>query len=372
MPKESKMLKMFDTLGVAINGLRTRIDNTLLEDRQRRWMSDSQNYLREFNKTDVILMSASLSKNLKEFKEELIEEKNELLKDELAKSSSDSKDIQANLLKRIKILENDFKRSQAQSIDFELKLQHQKEKMACDVSWKSKLSTIHDEYVLLKTQVDSVVQERENVKLEYQKLFNSIKATRTQHKKELDELIEHVNQKTYAYVDVRARNQDLLITISELKNKLKTVDKGKNVNTKFDKSETSRTILSKPITSHPTPTNEQGVESSNSVRRQKSKDTKSKNRVLRNTNAKSSTVHVRKMSRSVSIDSHKFETMNLTLCHANKSVLNTKNVNAVNDGSNIVCVSCSKDVFILSHEKCVARYALSQNSNVKRALFTTP
>nr|GEV61371.1 integrase, catalytic region, zinc finger, CCHC-type, peptidase aspartic, catalytic [Tanacetum cinerariifolium] len=52
---------------------------------------------------------------------------------ELKKSSSDSKDIQANLLKRIKILENDFKRSQAQSIDFELKWQHQKEKMACDV-----------------------------------------------------------------------------------------------------------------------------------------------------------------------------------------------------------------------------------------------
>ncbi|GJU60333.1 hypothetical protein Tco_1238099 [Tanacetum coccineum] len=95
--------------------------------------------------------------------------KNELLKDELVKSSSDSKDIQANLLKRIKILENDFKRSQAQSIDFELKLQHQKEKMDCDVSWKSKLSTLNDE-----------------------------------------------------------NNQDLLITISELKNKLKIVDKGKN------------------------------------------------------------------------------------------------------------------------------------------------
>ncbi|GJZ06720.1 putative ribonuclease H-like domain-containing protein [Tanacetum coccineum] len=111
-------------------------------------------------------MFASLSKNLKELKEELIEEvqemlnifksieqkvngrslkenilqneidrllevsltseirncvliyiekqKNELLKAELEKSSSDSKDIRANLLKRIKILENDFKRSQAQ------------------------------------------------------------------------------------------------------------------------------------------------------------------------------------------------------------------------------------------------------------------
>ncbi|GJV13250.1 hypothetical protein Tco_1354791 [Tanacetum coccineum] len=238
MPIESKLLKMFDTLGVVINGLRTRIDITLLEDRQQRWMSDSQNSLREFYKTDVIMMSASLSKNLKELKEELI--------------------------------------------------------------------------------------MKENVKVEYQKLFNSIKATWTQHKKELDELIKHVNQKTYAYadVDVRAQNQDLLITISELKNKLKTIDKGKNVNTKFDKFEASGTLIcvtplpkniaikankvsnfkvnahrSKPVTSHPTPINEQGqtqnenilasIESSNSVRRQKSKDTKSKNRVLKNTNAKS-------------------------------------------------------------------------------------
>nr|GEU29939.1 integrase, catalytic region, zinc finger, CCHC-type, peptidase aspartic, catalytic [Tanacetum cinerariifolium] len=51
------------------------------------------------------------------------------------------------------------------------------------------------------------------------------------------------------------------------------------------------------------------VESSNSVRTPKSKDTKSKNRVLKNTNDKSSTAHVRKMSRSVSIDSNKRETM---------------------------------------------------------------
>ncbi|GJR52879.1 retrovirus-related pol polyprotein from transposon TNT 1-94 [Tanacetum coccineum] len=273
--------------------------------------------------------------------------------------------------------------------------------MARDVSWKSKLSTLNNENVLLKTQVDYVVQERENIKLEYQKLFNSIKATRTQHQKEHDELTEHVNQKTYAYVDVRSQNQDLLITISKLKNKLKTVDKEKNVNTKFDKSETSGTLLcvtplpkniavkaknvsktkvntnrSKPVTSHSIPNNEQShkqsVESSNSVRRSQSKDTKSKNRVLKNTNDKSSSVYVRKMFSSVSIDSNKCEIMNSTVCKANKSVLNTKNVNVVNDGSNIVCVSCRKDVFLLSHEKCVARYAFSRNSSIKRALFTTP
>ncbi|GJU49932.1 hypothetical protein Tco_1219487 [Tanacetum coccineum] len=211
MPKESKLLKMFEKIGLAINDLQTRIDVTLLEDRKRRWMSDSQNSLREFYKTDVITMSESLSMTLKELQQEHIDKKNKMLRNELEKSSSDSKDIQANLLKRIKILENDFKRSQAQSIDFELKLQHKKEKMSCDVSWKSKLSTVNEENVLLKTQVDYVVKERENI---------SIKATRTQHQKEIDELIKHVNQKTYAYADVRAQNQDLLMNIFELKNKL--------------------------------------------------------------------------------------------------------------------------------------------------------
>ncbi|GJW42635.1 hypothetical protein Tco_0071434 [Tanacetum coccineum] len=53
------------------------------------------------------------------------------------------------------------------------------------------------------------------------------------------------------------------------------------------------------------------------------------------------------------------------------NVIKTKTVNVVNVGSNIVCVSCGKDVFMLSHEKCVARYALSRDSRVKRALFTS-
>ncbi|GKA74541.1 integrase, catalytic region, zinc finger, CCHC-type containing protein [Tanacetum coccineum] len=118
--------------------------------------------------------------------------------------------------------------------------------------------------------------------------------------------------------------------------------------------------------------NSAGVTSSNSVRRPKSKDTKSHNRVLKNTNDKSSSTHVRKVSSSVSIRSNKRETNNSTVYYSNASVLNTKIVNAVNDGSNIVCVSCGKDVFMLSHKKYVARYALSRDSRVKRALFTTP
>ncbi|GKE28832.1 hypothetical protein Tco_1444216 [Tanacetum coccineum] len=61
-------------MDVAIGELKNQIDVTLLEDTQRRWMSDSHNSLREFYKTDVIPMSESLSKNLKELQQELIEE----------------------------------------------------------------------------------------------------------------------------------------------------------------------------------------------------------------------------------------------------------------------------------------------------------
>ncbi|GKD93828.1 retrovirus-related pol polyprotein from transposon TNT 1-94, partial [Tanacetum coccineum] len=164
---------------------------------------------------------------------------------------------------------------------------------------------------------------RENIKLEYQSLSNSIKATRTQHQQEVNELIKSISQKTYAYGDVRSENQDILMIIFELKDKLKTFEKENGMNTKFDKFVTSGKLLcvtplpnnttvkakkvlntkvnadrSKPVTSHSTPKNK-GVESSNSVRRPKSKDCKSKNRVLKNINDKSSSAHVRKVSSSV-------------------------------------------------------------------------
>ncbi|GJY78428.1 hypothetical protein Tco_0484229 [Tanacetum coccineum] len=59
--------------------LRDRIDDTLLEYRKRKRMSDSQNSLREFYKTNVILMLKSLTKTLKELQQELIEEIQEML-----------------------------------------------------------------------------------------------------------------------------------------------------------------------------------------------------------------------------------------------------------------------------------------------------
>ncbi|GJR06885.1 hypothetical protein Tco_0529869 [Tanacetum coccineum] len=49
--------------------------------------------------------------------------------------------------------------------------------------------------------------------------------------------------KTYAYGAIRAENQDLLSTISELKTRLEKVEKGKSVNTKFDKTNGFQSLL---------------------------------------------------------------------------------------------------------------------------------
>nr|GEV54863.1 hypothetical protein [Tanacetum cinerariifolium] len=273
---------------------------------------------------------------------------------------------------------------------YDAKLINEKDKNACDVSWKSKMAKLNGENMPLNIQIKSLITKRENIKLEYQKLFNSIKMTRVQHQYEVNELI------TYAYGDVRAKNQDHLMTNSELKEKLKIAEKGKNVNTKFDKSTTLGKILCvtpmnknkdlkakmvskvkvkmdkpKPITSCSTPKNEQGLASSSSVRRLESKESNSKKKVFMNTKFKSTFKDVKKSQSSVSLVSNKRDTLNSNVYESNANVLKEKTINVVNDGSNLLCVSCGKDVFMISHDKFVTRYDLSPNSRVKRALFTS-
>ncbi|GJZ04979.1 retrovirus-related pol polyprotein from transposon TNT 1-94 [Tanacetum coccineum] len=77
--------------------------------------------------------------------------------------------------------------------------------------------------------------------------------------------------------------------------------------------------LEEKLSSHDQMVYKIGVESSNSVRRPKSKDTKSRNRALNNTNDNSSSAYVRKMSSSVSIDSNNVKRALLTTPVAAKS-----------------------------------------------------
>ncbi|GJW40197.1 retrovirus-related pol polyprotein from transposon TNT 1-94 [Tanacetum coccineum] len=108
--------------------------------------------------------------------------------------------IQEGLQVRITILEKDVQRCEKQSVDFELKLQHEKEKHKWDLllknkntnpldySWISKMKKLEDENMSLDFTVQSLIKECDDVKLEYQKLFNSIKKTWSQTQTEIDEL----------------------------------------------------------------------------------------------------------------------------------------------------------------------------------------
>ncbi|GJW71515.1 zinc finger, CCHC-type containing protein [Tanacetum coccineum] len=80
---------------------------------------------------------------------------------------------------------------------------------SCESAFISELEKLENENVSLDFKVQSLIKERDNVKIEYQKLFDSIKKTRSQTQKEMDELIIHVSEKTYAYGVIRAENQDL-------------------------------------------------------------------------------------------------------------------------------------------------------------------
>ncbi|GKC57035.1 hypothetical protein Tco_1084633 [Tanacetum coccineum] len=192
---------------------------------------------------------------------------------------------------------------------------------------------------------------------------------------------------TYAYADVRAENQDLLMTNFELKAKLKLAEM--EVNTKFDKSATLEKLVcvtplnknkdlkakivskveiktdrSKPVTSRSTSKNEHSqkhyaneiarcmyritktkrkmsvdktnkfpcnstrLASSSSVSRSNSKDTNSKKRVLLNTKSKRTSKDVKKLQSSFSLVANKNETMNSNVSDSKTNVLNARTVDA--------------------------------------------
>ncbi|GJT41638.1 integrase, catalytic region, zinc finger, CCHC-type containing protein [Tanacetum coccineum] len=110
---------------------------------------------------------------------------------EIEQLKKKSIEIQKGLQTRIKILKKDVQRCKKQSVDFELKLQlkrkykwdlnlKNKNTNPLDYSWNSKMEKLKDKNVSLDFMVQSLINEHDNVKLEYQKLFNSIQKTRSQ------------------------------------------------------------------------------------------------------------------------------------------------------------------------------------------------
>ncbi|GKC31055.1 integrase, catalytic region, zinc finger, CCHC-type containing protein [Tanacetum coccineum] len=104
-----------------------------------------------------------------------------------------------------------------------------------------------------------------------------------------------------------------------------------------------------------------------SVRRPSSTSSSRKNSVLSNTRIHPQTVEVHdRNNKKTNVTSQ----MNVV---KNKNhVANVNAVNALKANVDVLCVSCDKNVLIPCHDKCFAKYKLSVNAKVRRALFTTP
>ncbi|GJS98269.1 hypothetical protein Tco_0819439 [Tanacetum coccineum] len=206
---------------------------------KRRWISDSQNTLRQFYKTDVNPMSLSLMKSSKELQQELTKEVQESYvkiknKEEIEQFSKESKygdkfcndvvEVKEKLSKQIVQLEKDFAKLEAQSIAFQIALQHKTQKNKslktfqkenenflaslqiknahlkqtykelfesvqssrvesnqCDeVKIKLHVDEIETQNIELEYQVASLLKENEYLKMVYKNLFDSIRKSRVQ------------------------------------------------------------------------------------------------------------------------------------------------------------------------------------------------
>nr|GEX01402.1 hypothetical protein [Tanacetum cinerariifolium] len=151
----------------------------------------------------------------------------------------------------------------------------------------SKIEKLKHENVSLDFQVKSLIKERDNVKAEYQKLFDSIKKTRSQTQKKIDELIAQGNH-----------------------------------------------VVSKPVTLQTSP-DKQKVNDVSSVRRSMNRDSHGKNIVLANSknSAKKVAVYVRKNKQtdntSSNVISNKENVIDVDIANASKA-------------KNLLCVSADE------------------------------
>ncbi|GJX72263.1 hypothetical protein Tco_0309434 [Tanacetum coccineum] len=143
----------------------------------------------------------------------------------------------------------------------------------------------------------------------------------------MDEFIAHVSEKTYAYGAIRAENQNLLDTISELTARIKNGENGKSVNT--------------------------------NVKRPKSRDSHVKTSVLdvSKNEAKKEAIDVRKNKQTdntfANVVSNKENVIDVPIANASKA-------------KTLLCISCMQSVLIPCHDKCVAKHKLNVHSNARR------
>nr|GFA17979.1 hypothetical protein [Tanacetum cinerariifolium] len=100
----------------------------------------------------------------------------------------------------------------------------------------SRIQKIKDENVSLTFHVSSLIKEREHIKLEYKKLYDSVKQTRAQNKRTTDSLQQRLNDQILKNAKLRAQLQAKFFEPQLNQN-------GTSVNTKFEKPSTSGTEI---------------------------------------------------------------------------------------------------------------------------------
>ncbi|GKE64656.1 hypothetical protein Tco_1518817 [Tanacetum coccineum] len=154
----------------------------------------TENELDELEKQNELLKDQLLKASLKHDVELCVlinhDCVDKILNAELEKVKKKSFEIQEGLQARIKILKKDFQRCEKQSVDFQLKSQHEKEKqkwdstsknkttIPLDYSWISKMEKLEDKNVSLDFKVQSLIKERDNAKMEIQSKRHGLKLKR--------------------------------------------------------------------------------------------------------------------------------------------------------------------------------------------------
>ncbi|GJW62838.1 retrovirus-related pol polyprotein from transposon TNT 1-94 [Tanacetum coccineum] len=418
MPSESPLIKELDKIKVGFEKL-----SLLIQQNFKPILNELMAYLECFRnlfQRDIKEIKDVFESTKSELDE--LEKQNELLKDQLLEASL-KHDVELCVLINHecvdKILDAELEKVKKKSFKIQEDLQARIKILEKDVQRceKQSMEKLENENVSLDFTVQSLIKERDNTKMEYKKLFDSIKKTRSQTQKEMDELIVHVSEKTYAYGVIRAENQSLLTTISELKKRLEKAKKGKSVNTKFDKTNGFQSLLyitplnkqafkkksdvpkteetnvvSKPVTLQTSPTKQTRENQNTNVIRpgmyrvvttQESQTSKIKS-ALSSTRMNATSRVRRPMSRDLHVahsvlDNSKNAKNNVAVyVRKNKQeyvIPNKENVIDVDvanasKAKTLLCVSSMKNVLIPCHDKCVAKHKLNVRSNIRRTFST--
>ncbi|GJT39846.1 retrovirus-related pol polyprotein from transposon TNT 1-94 [Tanacetum coccineum] len=195
MPSESPLIKELDKIKVCFEKLSLLIQqnckrasifytspaeiqiNDFCQDQVKPILNELKVYLEFFRnlfQMDIKEMKDVFESTESELDE--LEKQNDLLKDQLLEASL-KHDVE--LCSRIKILGNDVKRFKIQSVDFELKLQHEKEKHKWDSTSRNKNTNPLDYSWISKLEK----LENENVSLDFKDFLSTISELKTRLEK---------------------------------------------------------------------------------------------------------------------------------------------------------------------------------------------